>query len=128
MTHDSMPIKDINRRAFLIRTAGATVGAFVVGAVRELTASPGIAVAAYHDASPAYHQKQFDAPDGLLKRGYRVRSLSVYRTSSATLYAAVWTNERGPAWQAFHGLTGNEYQKYFEQWHAKGYRPVIITA
>lgn len=118
--------RTINRREFLVRTASVTAGAFVFA--KNLAPEPGMLVAAYHDATTAYHQQQFDASDGLLKKGYRIRSLSVYRTSSATLYAAVWTTESGPVWQAFHGLSGDDYQKYFDQWHAKGYRPVIITA
>jgi len=109
-----------------MRTTGAMMGA--VAFTKDLAAQPGILVAAYHDATPAYHQQQFDSSDGLLKKGYRIRSLSVYRTSSATLYAAVWTTESGPPWQAFHGLSGDAYQQYFNQWHAKGYRPVIVTA
>lgn len=114
----------ISRRTFL---AGAVGGVPVLAAaLRDASAAP--FVAAYHDATPAYHQKQFDAPDGLLKKGSRLRSLSVYRKSSGTLYAAVWTSESGPPWQAFHGLTAAAYQKYFDAWHAKGYRPVIVTA
>jgi len=115
----------ISRRNFLARTTGA-VGAVAIA--KNLAAASGMLVAAYHGATAAYHQQQFDASDGLLKKGYRIRSLSVYRTSGSTLYAAVWTTEGGPAWQAFHGLSGDAYQKYFDQWRAKGYRPVIITA
>lgn len=115
-----------DRRQFLVRMAGMMTAAIATG--RNMAAAPGMLVAAYHDATGADHQKQFDASDGLLKKGYRVRSLSVYRSADQTLYAAVWTNEGGPAWQAFHGIGGDAYQKYFDEWHAKGYRPVIITA
>jgi hypothetical protein len=87
----------IGRREFLLRTASIITAAVA----RNAAAAPGMLVAAYHDAMGAYHQNQFDASDGLLKKGCRIRSLSVYRTTRQTLYAAVWTNESGPAWQAF---------------------------
>lgn len=113
----------IGRRQFV----GALPALLV--ALNELTsAQGGPAFVAYHDATGANHQKQFDAADGLLKKGFRVRSLSVYRNATATLYAAVWTNEPGPAWQAFHGYSSAAYQQYFNTWSAKGFRPIIVTA
>lgn len=113
----------VGRRTFL-GSVPALIAALRSASVVE--AAP--AFVAYHDASGADHQKQFDAADGLLKKGFRIRSLSVYRNANATLYAAVWTNEPGPAWQAFHGLSSAAYQQHFNTWTAKGYRPIIITA
>lgn len=97
-------------------------------ALPRLAFAQGPGVRAYHDASAADHQKQFDAPDGLLKKGYRIRSLSVYRNAGATLYAAVWIDVKGPAWRAFHGLSPSDYQAYFNDATSKGFRPTIITA
>ncbi len=113
----------IGRRVFL-----GAVPALLLALRDTVEAQGAPAFVAYHDATHADHQKQFDAPDGLLKRGFRVRSLSVYRNASTTLYAAVWTNEPGPSWQAFHGLSPNAYQQFFNTWTARGYRPVIVTA
>jgi hypothetical protein len=115
----------MGRRHFL---AGSLGMAPLLAAAARAAAAAGYAVAAYHDASSAHHQKQFDDADGLLKKGYRVRSLSVYRRGNAVLYAAVWTTQSGPAWQAVHGLSSSQYQGYFDTWHAKGYRPIIVTA
>ena len=113
----------IGRREFVY-----TVPA-LVAALSEVTSAQGNpAFVAYHDASGADHQKQFDAQDGLLKKGFRVRSLSVYRNANAVLYAAVWTNDQGPAWRAFHGLSSSSYQQYFNTWSSKGFRPTIVTA
>lgn len=114
----------VSRRRFLL-AAGALAPA--LAAIRKDVSANTLFIA-YHDASPAYHQKQFDDPNGPAKKGYRLESLSVYRSGNGTLYAAVWTNAPGPAWQAFHGLAANGYQNYFNNWTAQGYRPVIVTA
>lgn len=52
----------------------------------SLMSSP--AFVAYHDATAAYHQTQFDASDGLLKRGFRIQSLSVTRKVSRSSVTA----------------------------------------
>ncbi len=83
---------------------------------------------AYHDATAQYHQTQFDAPDGPVRKGFRMQSLSVYRDANATLYAAVWTDAPGPAWQAFHGFSSEQYQQHFNALTAQGFRPTIVTA
>lgn len=112
----------IGRRRFV-----GTLPALLLALDRFVSAQ-GPAWVAYHDATGADHQKQFDAPDGLLKKGFRIRSLSVYRDANATLYAAVWTSEPGPAWQAFHGRSSSGYQQLFNDLTKKGYRPTIVTA
>jgi hypothetical protein len=113
----------IGRRRFI-----GTLPVLVLGVNEWLSAQGATAVVAYHDATAADHQKQFDAPDGLLKKGLRIRSLSVYRNANTTLYAAVWTNAPGPAWQAFHGRSSAGYQQLFNELTKQGYRPTIITA
>lgn len=113
----------VDRRSFLVMAAGIPAAMWM-----PRSASAAIGVATYHNASAADHQKQFDAADGLKNKGYRIRSLSVFRQGSEARYAAVWTTESGPAWQAFHNLAGSAYQAYFDKWTAKGYRPIIVTA
>lgn len=44
-----------------------------------------------------------------------------------TRYAALWTQETGPVWQARHGLTATEHQGLLENLSEKGYRPVEIA-
>src|SRR5262249_23219801 len=42
-------------------------------------------------------------------------------------YAAVWRRQPGaPAWQARHGLTAAQYQAFFNEVTAQGYKPVVI--
>lgn len=47
--------------------------------------------------------------------------------SELTRYAALWTREKGPVWQARHGLSTAEYQQVFDNLAEKGYRPVEVN-
>jgi hypothetical protein len=119
---------DISRRDFLGGTlAFARVAALPQpprrAAPQRAAAGTG-SVIAYHDAPGAYHQDQLGV---MRKQGYRLRSLSVYRDSQMR-YAAVWVNASGPAWIPFHGLSAPQFQKLFDTWTAKGYRPTMIAA
>ena len=55
-------------------------------------------------------------------------SLSVYGDPGNPLYAAVWVQRGGPAWEAVHGVDSNGYQSFFNNWTAKGYVPVLVSA
>jgi hypothetical protein len=87
-----------------------------------------VSIATYHQATPDYHQQQFDSPDGLANKGYRIISLGVYRQGNNVRYAAVWSDKGGPSWKAFHGRSPDEYQTIYNNWTSEGYRPVIVTA
>lgn len=80
---------------------------------------------AYHGVSGAQHQAKFNT---LSKQGYRMISLSVYGDAGSPLYAAVWVQRSGPAWEAVHGINAAEYQTFFNTWTAKGYVPVLVSA
>jgi hypothetical protein len=45
----------------------------------------------------------------------------------SALYAAVWDTSSGPAWQARHGLTADQYQSTFNQLTAEGYRLRMVS-
>ncbi len=54
--------------------------------------------------------------------------VSGYFDGSQDLYAAIWRKRRGaPAWQARHGLTAAEYQAFFDNATAQGYKPVVVS-
>lgn len=46
---------------------------------------------------------------------------------SEDLYAAIWDNTSGPAWEARHGLTASDYQAEFTALVAKGYRLKCVS-
>src|SRR4051794_6043690 len=80
---------------------------------------------AYHGVTGADHQTRFD---NLSAHGYRMISLSVYGDPGHALYAAVWVLRSGPAWVAVHGVDSAGYQSFFNNWTAKGFVPVLVSA
>jgi CubicO group peptidase (beta-lactamase class C family) len=80
---------------------------------------------AYHGVTAAQHQTNFNKWSA---QGYRMISLSVYGDPSNPLYAAVWVQRAGPAWVAIHGVDAAGYQSFFDNWTAKGFVPVIVSA
>jgi len=80
---------------------------------------------AYHGVTAADHQAYFNKWSS---QGYRMISLSVYGDPGNALYAAVWVQRAGPAWQAIHGVNAADYQSFFSKWSAAGYYPVLVSA
>jgi CubicO group peptidase (beta-lactamase class C family) len=80
---------------------------------------------AYHGVTSAQHQANFN---NLSAQGFRMISLSVYGNPSDARYAAVWIQRSGPAWVAVHGVDSAGYQLFFNNWTAKGYVPVLVSA
>src|SRR5579862_2373897 len=84
-----------------------------------------MAFEAYHGATSAQHQANFDR---LSAGGYRVISLSVYGEPNDARYAAVWVKRSGPAWVAVHGVDSTGYQAFFDTWSGKGYTLDLVSA
>src|SRR5215210_1541543 len=78
----------------------------------------GFPYSAYHGVTGADHQARFNT---LSQQGYRPISLSVYRTTEGVRYAAIWAMQSGPAWYAFHGLSGSAYQSKFDEMTGQGF-------
>jgi CubicO group peptidase (beta-lactamase class C family) len=80
---------------------------------------------AYHGVTGAQHQTKFN---DLSTHGYRMISLSTYGNPGDARYAAVWVQRSGPVWVAVHGVDSGGYQSFFNNWTAKGFVPVIVSA
>ncbi len=66
---------------------------------------------ARHGLTAAQYQAAFNQFTG---EGYMLDWVSGYYDGSQDLYAAIWRKpQSAPAWQARHGLTGAEYQAFF---------------
>ncbi|EFR05502.1 WD40 repeat protein [Nannizzia gypsea CBS 118893] len=63
----------------------------------------------------------------LVEKGYRLRSLSGYAVGSQQRFSGVFEKRAGPAWKAYAGLNGDEYQKKFEDLKKDGFYPVQIV-
>ncbi|MBL8753797.1 MAG: hypothetical protein JNK15_10905, partial [Planctomycetes bacterium] len=82
-------------------------------------------VVAYHDLGSAAHQANFA---NLEPQGYRMIALSIYGTTAAPQYAAVWVHRAGPGYVAGHDMTAAQYQVFANTNWALGYRPKVLTA
>ena len=80
---------------------------------------------AYHGVTGAQHQAKFNS---LSAQGFRIISLSVYGDPGDARYAAVWVKRQGAAWVAVHGVDSAAYQSFFNDWTAKGFVPVLVSA
>lgn len=79
---------------------------------------------ARHGMTAAEYQTAFDQFTG---EGYALDWVSGYFDGTQDLYAAIWRKIPGvPAWQARHGLTSAEYQTFFDQVTAQGFKPVVV--
>ena len=86
--------------------------------------SPGPAWQARHGMTSSDYQTTFDT---LVSQGYRLRCVSGYESNGQPLYAAIWDQSGGPAWQARHGLTATQYQATFNQLVGEGYRLQFVS-
>jgi hypothetical protein len=79
---------------------------------------------AHHNMNAGQFQQTFDQ---LGAQGYRLTKVSGYGPGGVPLYAGLWTQSGGPAWQARSGLTSGQFQQVFNQLTAQGYRPVWVN-
>ncbi len=81
--------------------------------------SSGPAWQARHGLTASQYQAAFNQ---LASQGYRLRMVSGYAPDGEDLYAALWDQSTGPAWQAHHRMTADQYQATFNQLAQQGYR------
>lgn len=110
-----MPSSSLRRR-LLLAVVGVTL--IVMGAARAQ-------VIAYHDATSATHQSQFNTLTG---SGYRLVSLAVSGGLSAPRYSAVWEQLSGPGWVSSHDMSTTQYSAQRTTWISQGYRAKLVTA
>jgi len=79
---------------------------------------------ARHGLTSSQYQEEFDR---LVGEGYRLVHVSGYGQGNATRYAAIWDKSSGPAWQARHGLTADQYQEEFDRLVGQGYRLTWVS-
>src|SRR5262249_55934311 len=74
--------------------------------------------------SSADYQKAFD---DLAKQGYRLTWVSAHEAGPALHFEGIWEKKGGPAWEARHNLTADQYQQTFDSLTKQGYRLVPVT-
>jgi len=81
----------------------------------------GLEWTAEHGLTGAAYQRLFD---DLSRDGFRLRCVSPYEDAGGERFASIWDRYAGPAWEARHGLTSEEYQYEFDMQRRSGFRLV----
>jgi len=79
---------------------------------------------ARHGIDAATYQATFDE---LVRQGFRLTNICGYSEGRGARFNAIWRKQDGPAWQARHGLTSDQYQATFDQLVQQGYRLVNVS-
>jgi hypothetical protein len=85
---------------------------------------PGPPWQASHNLTPAQYQQKFQE---LGSQGYRLTLINGYNPGPEERYAAIWQKLDGDAWQAFHGLTGDQLDSKFLTLQSQGYVPTHLS-
>jgi len=78
----------------------------------------GPAFEAHHGLTAQQYQDIFD---GLIANGFRLTCVSGYAEAGQARYAAIWEQSSGPAFQARHGLSRQQYQQAFDELAGQGF-------
>ena len=102
----------------LVRVSGYEVGGQDYYAAFWVQGS-GAPYQANHAMTPAQYQQTFNQ---LTAQGYVLTWVSAYAVAGQPLFAAIFTQQPGPAWQAHGGLSTPDFQHLFDQLTGQGYR------
>jgi murein DD-endopeptidase MepM/ murein hydrolase activator NlpD len=80
--------------------------------------SPKVAFYEYHYMSSPVFNTTFDV---LNNAGFRMTNMDVAEVNGGRTYGGIWRKVSG-AWTARYGMTTQEYQNYFEDYAAQGFR------
>lgn len=89
------------------------------------TKQAGATWSARHGLTPPQYQSAFD---DFAKQGYRLTFVNGYAVGGKPYYAAIWEKKAGPAWQARHGLTAEQYQAAVADMSKNGFALSHVSA
>lgn len=101
---------------------------FVLAGIATLVmaASASAEIAARHGMTSDGYQAQFDA---IVGQGFRPTAVDGFMTPQGMRYAAIWMKSASQRpWAARHGLNTQQFQKYFDQYAAQGFRLMDVSA
>lgn len=86
--------------------------------------APHPAWVARHGMTSQQYQAEFNT---YVSQGYKLKHVSGYAQGNTALYAAIWEKDtKNVPWVAHHGMSSADYQNKFNQYTAKGYRPLLV--
>jgi hypothetical protein len=84
----------------------------------------GSAWEARHGIDGNTYQATFDS---LVRQGFRLTYVNGYSEGRGARFNAIWEKRGGPAWQARHGLTAQQYQATFDSLVQQGFRLATVS-
>jgi triacylglycerol esterase/lipase EstA (alpha/beta hydrolase family) len=84
----------------------------------------GPAFQARHGLDADQYQQAFDELTG---QGFRLTWVDGYEVGGRAKYAGIWSSGEGPAFQARHGLDGDQYQQAFDELTGQGFRLTCVS-
>jgi murein DD-endopeptidase MepM/ murein hydrolase activator NlpD len=84
----------------------------------------GHAWVARHGLTGAQYQSEVNTWTGA---GYRLLHVDSYLENGSVRYAAIFTQQPGPGWVAYHGATEAQHQSFFNTYTSQGYREVVAS-
>jgi len=119
-----------SKRNRIARICGLSDGRFDAGDTMTARAvptmmSPGSKEVARHGLPIGDYQCLFNQA---VAANYEPVFLNMFNVGSKVYVNAIFRPETPGSFQAFHGLTGAQYQTQFEKWTGQGYRPVIVES
>jgi hypothetical protein len=84
----------------------------------------GPALQARHGLTSDQYQQVFDE---LTAQGFRLTDVSGFGVQGEARFAAIFEQDGGPAFQARHNLTADQYQQTFNELTAQGFAPVVVS-
>ena len=84
----------------------------------------GPAFQARHGLTADQYQQTFDE---LVGQGFRLRDVSGFGLGGEARFAAIFEQDGGPAFQARHGLSADQYQQAFNDLTGQGFVPTVVS-
>ncbi|MBV8720275.1 MAG: serine hydrolase [Chloroflexi bacterium] len=79
---------------------------------------------AHHGLTADDHQALFDQLTG---QGFRPIRVNGYGVAGTDYYASIWLQMSGPAWVARHAVLNSDYERIFDDWTYRGFRPLQVS-
>jgi hypothetical protein len=119
-----------SKRNRIARVCSVPSGMFVAGQVNKARnvptmLTPGSKEVARHGLPIEDYQCLFDQA---VSANYEPVWIDMFDVGGDTRVNAIFRPKTPGDMQAFHGLTGAQYQGEFDKWTGKGYRPVIVES
>ena len=109
---------DGSRQGLRLRCVSAYVDAGAISYATLWDREPSPGWESYHGIPDALYQQHFDS---MARRNFRLVHLDACGRGAEAIFATIWEQQQGPAWEARHGLGAADWQAEFEALTRRGF-------